>query len=95
MAYGWESNMSHSFACPDATTAFIASEFPPYRAGTSSVTSDISSDNVSATLNSLKLGKAAGPYGLNNPFYRDYANALSSVLDDLYTRWIKCSVFPA
>ena len=59
------------------------------------MTSDISPDDVSATLKRLKCGKATVPDEIDNIFYRDYADTLGPILATFYTIWLTCSVFPA
>ena len=60
--------MTHYFACPDNTAAFLSRAIPPDRVDDSTVTSDISPDYVSAALKRLKRDKAAGPDEINNTF---------------------------
>ena len=76
---GWERIMTHAFASPEETSAFLARASPPDRVDDSNVTSDIDQEDVSAALKRLKRGKAAGPDELNNTFYRDYADVLGPV----------------
>ena len=80
MADGWKRIMTHFFACPEATASFLSRSTPQDRVDDSTVTSDISPDDVSAALKRLKLGKAAGPDKINNTFYRYYVDALGPVL---------------
>ena len=87
--------MTHSFACPDLTAAFLSRAAPTNRVDDSTVTSEISPDDVSAALKRLKRGKATGPDEINNTFYRDYADTLDPILRTFYTRWLTCSIFPA
>ena len=87
--------MTHSFACPDLTAAFLSRAAPTNRVDDSTVTSEISPDDVSAALKRLKRGKAAGPDEVNNTFYHDYAAALAPLLAIFYTICLTCSVFPA
>ena len=62
MTDGWKRIMTHSFACPEATAAFLSRATPPDRADDSTVTSDISPTDVSAALKRIKRGKkSAGP----------------------------------
>ena len=86
--------MTHSFACPDNTAAFLSRATSSDRVEDSTVTSDISPDDVSEALKRLKRGKAAGPDEISNTFYRDYADTLGLILATSYTRWLTCSVFP-
>ena len=75
-------NMTHSFACPKATAAFLSRATPPDRVDDSTVTSAIFFEDVSAAadLKWLKRGKATGPDKINNTFYREYADALGPLL---------------
>ena len=50
MADGWERIMTHAFASPEETSAFMARASPPDRVDDSNVTSDIDQEDVSAAL---------------------------------------------
>ena len=101
IADGWEQIMTHSFDRPDATSAFLDRAATPDPVNDSTVTSPISTDDVSAALKRLKRGKAAGPDEPNNTFYRDYAAGLMRPVstpqstpvhwDELY--WVDLLVF--
>ena len=81
MADGWKRIMTHSFACPEATVAFLFRGTPLNRIDDFIVTSAIFPDDVSAALKRLKRGIVAIPDEINNnTFYRDYADALGRVL---------------
>ena len=47
MADGWEHIMNRSFACPEATSAFLAKASPPDRVNDSALTADINPEDVS------------------------------------------------
>ncbi|CAI5703594.1 unnamed protein product [Peronospora effusa] len=81
MADGWGHLMIKFYDRPDDITAFLELAFPLVRIDDSNVTSVISPDDVCAVLKRLKRGKAAGPDEINNTFYRDYADALSPILE--------------
>ena len=87
--------MTHSFAVPEATTAFLSRSTPPDRVYYSPVTADISSDDMSAAFKKLKRGKPSKREKSTNVFYRDYADALGPVLATFYTGWLTCSVLLA
>ena len=87
--------MTHSFAVPEATTAFLSRSTPPDRVYYSPVTADISSDDMSAAFKKLKRGKPSNREKSTNVFYRDYADALGPVLATFYTGWLTCSVLLA
>ena len=58
MADGWEQIITHSFDRPDATSAFLDRAATPDPVNDSTVTSPISTDDVSAALKRLRRGKA-------------------------------------
>ncbi|TDH73981.1 uncharacterized protein CCR75_003321 [Bremia lactucae] len=95
MADGWGQIMTHSFARFEETAAFLDRAAPPAQVDDFSVTSSISTEDVSAALKRLRRGKAAGPDELNDTFYRDYAAELAPISAALYTRWLECSVLLA
>ena len=94
MADGWVPLMTHFFSHPNATSAFLERATFSSRVDDINVTSVISPDDLGVALKKLKRGKAAGPDEIDNPFYRDYADALESILAARYTRWMECFVFP-
>ena len=71
MAESWEYNITHSIACPDNAVAFLARDTPLEQVDKSIVTSAISANDVSVSLNWLKRGKAAGPDEIPHNGYRD------------------------
>ena len=85
MTDGWKRITTHSFAYPKSATALLSRAIPLKRGDDSTVTSDISHDDVSATLKRLKRGKADGPDEINNTFYRDYVDALDPILATFFT----------
>lgn len=70
MDEGWEHNMTRSFACLEATSAFLARDLAPDRVDDSAVTDDIDPEDVSAALKRIKRGKSSGTDELNNTFYK-------------------------
>ena len=92
MADGWEQILTTSFDRSEAKAAFLARASRPAPVDDLTVTSSISTDDVSAALKILKRGKAAVPDELNNTFYQDYATELAPILFALYTRWMECGV---
>ncbi|TDH66914.1 hypothetical protein CCR75_000415 [Bremia lactucae] len=95
MVDAWGQILTHSFAHTEETAAFLNRAAPPAQVDDFSVTSSISTEDVSTALKRLKRGKAAGPDELNNTFFRDYAAELATFLAALYTRWLECSVLLA
>ena len=95
MADGWKRIMTRTFACSGASVALLSRSTPLDRVNDSTVTSYISTDDVSAALKWLKRGKVSGPDEINNNLYRLYADALGPIPATFYTRWLTCSVFPA
>ena len=76
MADGWKRIMTHSFACPENAAALLYRATPPDRVDDSTVTWDISPDDMNVALKMLHRGKVAEPDEINRPFYRDYADTL-------------------
>ena len=54
----------------------------------------VTSDNVESVLKALPIGKATGPYGINNCILRELAHELSSPLCSLFNQSLSLRIVP-